>query len=212
VAVDTLRGDLAEIRLLLDDTAPRSEIEALQRDINELAERADESRRNGNDAAAVASIERRLTEIRDALCILRPAEGLIGMARVVQQASRKIETMAGAWDQAVLEQLGSAVAAMRGIAAQAASPEALAKLSNEVCALGAKLDDAQRRADGRIWRSCSPTSNVGARRRAPAKPCPHPPSKRWPAMLPTSGKRRSRSRIRSRSLMARWRMSLIGWS
>src|SRR3954447_15174627 len=47
-AVDTLRGDLAEIRLLLDDAAPRSDIEALQGKIDELAERADESRRNGN--------------------------------------------------------------------------------------------------------------------------------------------------------------------
>jgi hypothetical protein len=150
MAVDTLRGDLAEIRLLLDDAAPRSEIEALQREINELAERADESRGNGNAAAAVASIERRLTEVRDALCVLRPAESLLGMARVVQQASRKIEITAGAWDPAILEQLASAVAAMRGIAAQAASPEALAKLSEEVRALGAKLDDAQRRADGRI--------------------------------------------------------------
>jgi hypothetical protein len=150
VAVDTLRGDLAEIRLLLDDAAPRSEIDALQREINELAERADESRGNGNAAAAVASIERRLTEVHDALCVLRPAESLLGMARVVQQASRKIEIVAGAWDPAVLEQLGSAVAAMRSIAAQAASPEALAKLSEEVRALGAKLDDAQRRADGRI--------------------------------------------------------------
>src|SRR4249920_2081251 len=84
-AVDTLRGDLAEIRLLLDDAAPRSDIEALQGEINELAERADESRGTGNAAAAVASIERRLTEIRDALCVLRPAESLLGMARVVQQ-------------------------------------------------------------------------------------------------------------------------------
>ena len=149
-AVDTLRGDLAEIRLLLDDAAPRSDIEALQGEINELAERADESRGTGNAAAAVASIERRLTEIRDALCVLRPAESLLDMARVVQQASRKIEIIAGAWDPAVLEQLGSAVVAMRSIAAQAASPEALAKLSEEVRALGAKLDDAQRRADGRI--------------------------------------------------------------
>src|SRR5947208_13168 len=84
-AVDTLRGDLAEIRLLLDDAAPRSVIEALQSEINEVAERADESRRSGNAAAAVASIERRLSEIRDALCVLRPAESLLDMACVAQQ-------------------------------------------------------------------------------------------------------------------------------
>jgi hypothetical protein len=149
-AVDTLRGDLIEIHLLMDDAAPRSAIEALQREINELAARADESRDSGNAAAAVASIDHRLVEIRDALCVLRPAESLHGMARVVQQAARKIEIIAGAWDPAVLEQLGSAVAAMRKIAAQAASPEALAKLSEEVCALGVKLDNAQRRADGSI--------------------------------------------------------------
>src|SRR4051795_701146 len=57
MAVDALRGDLAEIRLLLDDAAPRSAIEALRREINELAERADESHDNGDAVAAVASIE-----------------------------------------------------------------------------------------------------------------------------------------------------------
>ena len=50
-AADTLRGDLVEIRLLLNNAAPRSEIEALQRDIDELAERTRESPGDGNAAA-----------------------------------------------------------------------------------------------------------------------------------------------------------------
>ena len=147
-AVDTLRGELAEIRLVLDEAAPQGVIEALQNEINKLAERVEDRRRDGVDAAVTATIARRLAEIRDALCALRPAESLRGLVRVVQQLSRKIDIMAAAWDPTVLEQAGSAVATMRGIVSQAASQEALAKLSEEVRALGAGLDDAQSRADG----------------------------------------------------------------
>ncbi|MET0469271.1 MAG: hypothetical protein ABWZ93_00215, partial [Xanthobacteraceae bacterium] len=124
-------------------------IEALQREINRLGERADNYRRAGIDAAAVAAIESRIPEIRDALRTLRPAESLLGMARVVQQLSHKIDIIAGAWDAAVLEQLEGALAAMRSVVSHAASHEALAKLSEEVCALGAKLDHARSCADSR---------------------------------------------------------------
>ena len=147
--VDTLRNDLAEIHLMLQEARPRSVIEALQREINRLGERADNCRRAGIDAAAVAAIESRIPEIRDALRTLRPAESLLGMARVVQQLSHKIDIIAGAWDAAVLEQLEGALAAMRSVVSHAASHEALAKLSEEVCALGAKLDHARSCADSR---------------------------------------------------------------
>src|SRR5258708_6958345 len=113
--VDTLRVDLAEIHLMLQEARPRSVIEALQNKISRLGERADKCRRTGIDAAVVAAIESRLAEIRDALRTLRPAESLLGMARVVQQLSHKINIIAGAWDAAVLEQVEAAVAAMRSI-------------------------------------------------------------------------------------------------
>jgi hypothetical protein len=147
--VDTLRKDLAEIYLMLQEARPRSVIEALQREINRLGEHADNCRRAGIDAAAVAAIESRLPEIRDALRTLRPAESLLGMARVVQQVSHKIDIIADAWDAAVLAQLEGALAAMRSVVSHAASHEALAKLSEEVCALGAKLDHARSCADSR---------------------------------------------------------------
>jgi hypothetical protein len=67
----------------------------------------------------------------------------------VQQLSHKIDIIAGAWDAAVLEQLEGALAAMRSVVSHAASHEALAKLSEEVCALGAKLDHARSCADSR---------------------------------------------------------------
>ena len=147
--VHTLRNDLAEIHLLLQEARPRSVIEALQREINRLGEHADNCRCAGIDTAAVAAIESRLPEIRDALRTLRPAESLLGMARVVQQLSHKIDIIAGAWDAAVLEQLEGAMAAMRSVLSHAASHEALAKLSEEVCALGATLDHARSCADSR---------------------------------------------------------------
>jgi hypothetical protein len=182
---------------------------------------------------------------------------------------------------------------MRSVVSHAASHEALAKLSEEVCALGAKLDHARSCADSRTLstletRIAMLAEQLQARDRngpnvsdelkvlierlieridrmeltsatsaAPARlenlvqklvekfdacdarldqlatiesalaellihigpdrcrlsakiPRPHPQWRRSRAMLPTSGKRRSRPRIRSKSLTARWHTSWIG--
>jgi localization factor PodJL len=84
---------------------------------------------------------------------LRPAESLVGVARVVQQLSRKIDIIGSAGDPAVLEQLEGAIVAMRSVVSHAASHEVLAKLSDEVRALAARLDDARTLAEGRILSS-----------------------------------------------------------
>ena len=182
---------------------------------------------------------------------------------------------------------------MHSVVSHAASHEALAKLSEEVCALGAKLDHARSCADSRTlstletriamlaeqlqardrndpnvsdelkvlierlieridrmeltsatsprppalrtwsrnWsrsstpampvsidsqrskahsRSCSSISDTDRCRFSAKIPRPHPPWRRCRAMLPTSGKRRSRPGIRSKSLTARWHTSWIG--
>jgi localization factor PodJL len=150
-AVDTLLDELADIRLILQEVMPRSAIGALQREINQLGERADNCRRERVDGATVAAIQRQLAEIREALRTLRPAESLLGMARVLRQLSRKITMIGGAGDAVVLEQVEIAVVAMRNIVSHAASRAALVKLSEEVRALGAQLDDARSRADSRIF-------------------------------------------------------------
>ncbi|MGZ3294831.1 MAG: hypothetical protein ACXU9D_16360, partial [Xanthobacteraceae bacterium] len=69
---------------------PRSAVEALQRDLCRLGERAADSGRAGVERATVTAIERRLAEISDALRGLKPAESLLEAAGVTRLLARKI--------------------------------------------------------------------------------------------------------------------------
>ena len=78
---------------------------------------------------------------RDALLGLTPAESLVGLEEAVTVLSRKIDTISVTHqDPATLDQLESAIAALRGIVSHVASDDALAKLGEDVRVLGAKID------------------------------------------------------------------------
>jgi localization factor PodJL len=142
-AVDTLRDDLAEIGLMLQEAMPRKAVEALEGEVRKLTDRIDHTRQANGDSAAVAGVERGLAEVRDALRALTPAENLVGFDRAVQELSHKIDLIAGnSQDPAALKQLEGAIVAMRGIVSHVASNDALAKLSEEVRSLADKVDHA----------------------------------------------------------------------
>jgi localization factor PodJL len=142
-AVDTLRDDLAEIGLMLQEAMPRKAVEALEGEVRKLTDRIDYSRHANGDSAAVAGVERGLAEVRDALRALTPAESLVGFDRTVLELSRKVDLIGGnSPDPAALEQLEGAIVAMRGIVSHVASNDALAKLSEEVRAIADKVDQA----------------------------------------------------------------------
>jgi localization factor PodJL len=143
-----LLAELAKIRWTLQKAMPRSAVEALQRELGRLGERAADSRRAGVERGTVTAIERRLAEIGDALRGLKPAESLLEAANVTRLLARKI--VSGATDASALEQLERAVTAMHGIVSHVASNAALAKLSEDIRALGIALDDARHRAGSRI--------------------------------------------------------------
>jgi len=142
-AVDTLRDDLAEIGVMLQEAMPRKAVEALEGEVRKLTERIDHTRHAGTDGTAVAGVERGLAEVRDALRGLTPAENLVGFDQAVKELSRKIDLIAGhSQDPAALKQLEGAIVAMRGIVSHVASNDALAKLSEEVRSLADKVDHA----------------------------------------------------------------------
>ena len=143
-----LLAELAKIRWTLQKAMPRSAVEALQRELGRLGERAADSGRAGVERATVTAIERRLAEISDALRGLKPAESLLEAANVTRLLARKI--ISGATDPSALDQLEGAVVAMHGIVSHVASNAALAKLSEDIRALGIALDDARHRAGSRI--------------------------------------------------------------
>ena len=140
-AVDTLRDDLAEIGVMLQDALPRKAVEALEGQVRKLSERIDNTRDAGVDGGAVAGVERGLMEVRDALRGLTPAESLVGVDQAVKELSRKIDMIGGgSQDPAALKQLESAIVAMRGIVSHVASNDALARLSDEVRSLADKVE------------------------------------------------------------------------
>ena len=142
-AVDTLRDDLAEIGVMLQEAMPRKAVEALEGEVRKLTDRIDHSRHTGTDGAAIAGVERGLAEVRDALRALTPAENLVGFDRAVKELSRKVDLIAGSGqDPTALKQLEGAIVAMRGIVSHVASNDALAKLSEEVRSLADKVDHA----------------------------------------------------------------------
>ena len=141
-AVNTLRDDLAEIGLMLQEAMPRKAVEALEGEVRNLADRIDNTRHAGADAAALSGVERGLAEVRDALRGLTPAESLVDVGRTLQELSHKVDLLASnAQDPSKLHQLESAIIAMRGIASHVASNAALANLSEEVRALTRKVDE-----------------------------------------------------------------------
>ena len=140
-AVETLRDDLAEIGVMLQEAMPRKSVEALEVEVRKLAERIDHSRHAGADGPALTGVEHGLAEVRDALHGLTPAESLVGIDRTVQELSQKVDLIAhSAQDPAALRQLESSIIAMRGLVSHVASNDALAKLSDEVRALSDKVD------------------------------------------------------------------------
>jgi localization factor PodJL len=142
-AVHTLRDDLAEIALMLQEAMPRTAIDALENEVRKLADRIDRKGDGAAEVAAVTGIERGLAEVRDALRSLTPAENLAGLDRAVRDVARKVDSLAdNAQDPSVLRQLEVAIAMMRGIASRVASSDALASLAEEVRALARKIDQA----------------------------------------------------------------------
>ena len=142
-AVDTLRDDLAEIGVMLQEAMPRKAVEALEGELRRLSDRVDQTRHAGADGAALGGLERGLAEVRDALHALTPAENLVGFNEAVQGLSQKIDLIAGNdQDPAALKQLEGAILAMRGIVSHVASNDALATLSEDVRSLAAKVEQA----------------------------------------------------------------------
>ena len=93
-------------------------------------------------------VERGLSEVRDALHALTPAESLVGFNETLHGLSQKIDRVASAsQDPEALKQLEGAIVALRGVVSHVASNDALAQLSDEVRVLSAKVDQVTPTAD-----------------------------------------------------------------
>ena len=115
-------------------------MESLEGEIHELAERIDHSRESGVDADLLAGLEDGLAEVRGALRGLTPAESLVGFDDAVKTLSQKVDRIIAKDDPAALQQLETAIGALRGIVSHVASNDTLNKVADDVRALAAKID------------------------------------------------------------------------
>jgi localization factor PodJL len=89
---------------------------------------------------ALTGLEHGLAEVRDALRGLTPAEGLVGFDEAAKALAKKMDAIVAREDPAALQQLETAIGALRGIVSHVASSDALAKVAEDVRALAAKVD------------------------------------------------------------------------
>jgi localization factor PodJL len=139
-AIEGIRADLTEIGLSLTEALPRRAVESLEIEVKALAQRIDHSRQCGLDAAALAGLERGLSEVHEALRGLTTAESLVGFDEAVKALTGKVEAIAAKDDPAALRQLEAAIGELRGVVARVASNDALTKVAEDVRALAAKVD------------------------------------------------------------------------
>ena len=149
-AINGLRAELAEIGRSVTEALPQRAVESLEIEIKALAQRIDHGRQSGVDAAALAGLEQGLADVREALRGLTPAESLVGFDETVRALAKKIEVVSAKDDPAALQQLETAIGALRGIVSHVASNDTLTKVAEDVRALSAKVDElAASAASGR---------------------------------------------------------------
>ena len=139
-SIAAFREELAEIRRSLTEALPRRAIESLENEIRSLAQRIDRSREDGADRDTLASIERALNDIYGVVRTLTPAEQLAGYDTAIRNLSDKIDLIVRASPDNGVEQMQGAIAALRGVASNIASNEAIGQLSDHLQALGQKID------------------------------------------------------------------------
>ncbi|MFL6565793.1 MAG: hypothetical protein ACJ8G5_12750, partial [Burkholderiales bacterium] len=140
-SVAALRHDLGTIGDALSKAMPRCALDALENEVQSLADRAGRGRRRHGDSAGIAAIERRLGKVHDELNELTPAESVGGLEAAVESLSRKIDVLASSGpDLAAQQHLETAIAELSGLTGRVASGEALAALAREVRALAERMD------------------------------------------------------------------------
>jgi localization factor PodJL len=139
-SVKTFRSDLSDIRQQLTEALPRRAVESLESEVRALAQRLDQSRKSGVDLGVLAGLERGINEVRDALRGLTPAENLVGLDETLKALAQKVDLIIAKEDPAALQQLETAIGALRGIVSHVASNDTLTKVAEDVRALATRVD------------------------------------------------------------------------
>jgi localization factor PodJL len=139
-AINALRAELSQIAQALTDAMPRHVIDAIDAQIQNLAQRLSEGRQAGVGGEVLASIEQHLGDIHSALRSLTPAENLDGFNETVSALAQRIDLIVAQKDPTSFAQLEDAINNLRAMSAHIASNDAVQQLAEQVQALNAKVD------------------------------------------------------------------------
>src|SRR6202035_1682301 len=105
-----------------------------------LSHRIDDTRQSGTDGEGLERVERALSEIREVLRSLTPAEQLAGYDDAIRNLGARLDLILRTNDDpSTVRQLEGAIAALRSIVSNVASNDALARLSDDVRTLSSKV-------------------------------------------------------------------------
>jgi localization factor PodJL len=138
--IAAFRGDLLNISSQITQALPRQAVDTLGLQVEALAERIDHSRQSGVNLSALAATERGLADVRHALHRLTTAESLVGFDESIKALAQKVDLIIARQDPAALQQLDTAIGALRGIVSHVASSDALNKVTEDVRVLAVKVD------------------------------------------------------------------------
>ena len=138
--IAAFRGDLLDISRQITQALPRQAVDTLGLQVEALAERIDHWRQSGVDLSVLAATDRGLADVRDALHRLTTAESLVGFDESIKALAQKVDLIIARQDPAVLQQLETAIGALRGIVSHVASSDALNAVAEDVRVLAVKVD------------------------------------------------------------------------
>jgi len=139
-AIRALRAELGDIGHALNEALPRHAIETLEMQVQVLAQRLADGRETGADGRTLAAIETGLTEIRDALRDLMPAESLADHNETIRALAEKIDLIVAERDPATMQQLERSIATLREMSAHVASNDIVSRLAAQVQVIADKID------------------------------------------------------------------------
>ena len=129
------RQRLAEIRLAITEAVPRQEMrKSLENEIRSLSRRIDDNRQNGDDGQMLAGVSKaRSVKSAKRCASIAPAEQLTGYDEAIRNLGAKLDLDPALERRPVdVQQLESAIVALRGIVSNVASNDALARLAEDV--------------------------------------------------------------------------------
>jgi localization factor PodJL len=138
--IAALRSEVHELGRALDQAMPQRAIEAIEKQIQDLADRIVEGQDADTNGRVLAGIEYGLAEVRDALSGLTSLQNHAGYAEAIDVLAQKIDLIAAQQDPATTHQLETLMETLHDMAVQVASNDTINGFSAQVRALTDKIE------------------------------------------------------------------------